>query len=432
MMNEAAVGFWSYAREDDVLDGGNILQLSRLIMEEYNLLSGEPLNLFVDSNDIAWGQQWRERIDSSLAETTFFIPIITPRYFTRPECRRELLEFAAKAKMLGVEELLLPILYIEMRDLSTENPDEAIALVARTQYVDWHANRLLDARSQEYRIAVNALVQRLLDIGRSVAEIQFQHALNLEIDNADADADGITDIVSQIEPLLPDWLEVVMTEKSARAQALGLKDHYDEQLRKLRKRRAPASALLSAQIRYAREILPLCERGLKDSQIYLARSIELDPLVSALARLVAEHPDSLPLAAQVKEAIDRRWKKFGARGQQAKVQWSMTFDRWATSDGYFNNVISFLMPGYETLMQGMTSFGAGKRNCVAITIMDRNIHYQRSRHLRQCSAKYLSLTVSVLRRLTTDVMDLVMRPNDWAHSSEVRRAHIGPGLFAPP
>ena len=121
MSNEAASGFWSYAHEDDVLDGGNILSLRRLIMEEYNLLSGEPLKLFVDRNDLAWGEEWRERIDSSLAETTFFIPVITPRYFTRPECRRELLEFAAKAKMLGAEELLLPILYIEMRGLSAES-----------------------------------------------------------------------------------------------------------------------------------------------------------------------------------------------------------------------------------------------------------------------------------------------------------------------
>jgi len=92
MSIEATAGFWSYAHEDDMLDGGNILKLSRLIMEEYNLLSGEPLSLFVDRNDIAWGEEWRERINSSLAETTFFIPIITPRYFTRPECRRELLE----------------------------------------------------------------------------------------------------------------------------------------------------------------------------------------------------------------------------------------------------------------------------------------------------------------------------------------------------
>jgi hypothetical protein len=302
MDNEAATGFWSYAHEDDKLDGGNILQLSRLIMEEYNLLSGEPLKLFVDHNDVTWGQQWRERIDSSLTETTFFIPIITPRYFRRAECRREMLEFAAKAKMLGVEELLLPILYIEVSDLSLDNPDEAIALVARTQYVDWHTNRLLDPRSREYRTAVNALAQHLLDIARRVSEIQLKRELNVEMESFDTD--GISDIVTQIEVLIPDWLEAVMTEKAVRAQALALREHYYGQVHKLRKRGASPSALLSAQIRYAREILPLAERALKDSQVYMARSMELDPLVSALARLVAENPDSFPLAVPVKEAID--------------------------------------------------------------------------------------------------------------------------------
>jgi hypothetical protein len=302
MINDAAIGFWSYAHEDDKLDGDNILQLSRLIMEEYNLLSAEPLKLFVDRNDIAWGQQWRERIDSSLTETTFFIPIITPRYFKRPECRREMLEFAAKAKMLGVEELILPILYIEVNDLSPENSDEAIALVARTQYVDWHTNRLLDPRSREYRTAVNVLAQRLLDIARRVNEIQLKHELNAEIENSYAD--GIADLVVKIEALIPEWLDAVMREKALKAQALGLRQHYYEQVRKLRARRALPSALLSAQILYAREILPIAERALKDSQIYVALSVELDPLVSALARLVADNPDSFPLAAPVKEAID--------------------------------------------------------------------------------------------------------------------------------
>jgi hypothetical protein len=302
MTNDAAIGFWSYAHEDDKLDGGNILQLSRLIMEEYNLLSGEPLKLFVDQNDIVWGQQWRERIDSSLTETTFFIPIITPRYFRRPECRREMLEFAAKAKMLGVEELLLPILYIEVSDLSPDNPDEAMALVARTEYVDWHTNRLLDPSSREYRFAVNILAQRLLDIARIVSEIQLKNELNAELENFDVD--GIADIVEQIQVLIPDWLDAVMSEKSLRAQALGLRSHCYEQMRKLRKRGASASALLSAQIRYAREILPLAERALKDSQIYVARSMELDPLVSALARLVADNPESMPLVEPVNEVIE--------------------------------------------------------------------------------------------------------------------------------
>ncbi len=122
MSLEAVAGFWSYAHDDDILDGGAILELAHAIEEEYNLLSGEPLELFVDRSSIAWGDKWRERIDSALSQTTFFIPIITPRYFTRTECRRELLEFAGKAKSLGVDELLLPILYVEVQGALFKTP----------------------------------------------------------------------------------------------------------------------------------------------------------------------------------------------------------------------------------------------------------------------------------------------------------------------
>ena len=195
-------------------------------MEEYNLLSGEPLNLFVDRNDIAWGEEWRARINSSLAEATFFIPIITPRYFTRPECRRELLEFAAKAEILGAKELLFPILYVETSGLSGENPDEAIALVARAQYVDWRKNRLLESRSGEYRTAVNSLAHRLLAIARHVAEVQLKR--DLSSDPEGDVTDGVADIVTRIEALLPDWLDAVMTSKTINAQILAIWGDYLE------------------------------------------------------------------------------------------------------------------------------------------------------------------------------------------------------------
>jgi TIR domain len=299
----AAFGFWSYTHEDDTLDGGNILQFSRLLMEEYNLLSGEPLNLFVDRNDIAWGEAWRTRIDSSLIETIFFIPIITPRYFTRPECRRELLEFAAKAKMLGTQELLLPVLYIETKGLSTESPDEAVKLVAETQYADWRKNRLIEPSSREYRAAVSALAQRLLNIARNVAEAQLEHELNSDLEGDDGFL-GIADIVTRIEALLPDWLDAVIVDKSVTAQTTAVWQHHQDQVSKLRKRKAQPSALLSTQIRTAREMLPLAERAQRDSEIYLARSIELDPLISKLALLVAENPESFSLVAPVREAID--------------------------------------------------------------------------------------------------------------------------------
>jgi TIR domain len=302
MPNEAAAGFWSYAHEDNELDRGAILELAQLIKEEYNLLSGEPLELFVDRDSIAWGQEWRERIDSSLAETTFFIPIITPRYFTRPECRRELLEFSAKAKSLGVQDLLLPILYIETQGLSVESSDEAVALVARTQYVDWHTIRLLEPSSRDYKTAVNALARRLLEIAKSVAEIQFNHEINA--DPEDDGTDGITDIVEKVMALIPEWLDAVLGEKVNDVQMHATWHQFMVQFDKLQRAHALASAVLSAQTRAAKEMLPLAERAQRDARIYLARSIELDPLISALARLVTEHPESYDLVVPIREAID--------------------------------------------------------------------------------------------------------------------------------
>jgi TIR domain len=264
------------------------------------------LELFVDRDSISWGEEWRERIDSFLTQTTFLVPIITPRYFTRSECRRELLEFVAKAKSLGVEKLLLPILYIEVKGLSVDSPDEAVTLIARTQYVDWHTNRLLEPGSREYRTAVNALALRLLEIARSVAETQLSQELKL---NAEEDVEGdglygISEIIEKITELLPDWLDVVLGEQVNDAQVSATWQEYSKKIAKLRSTHAPPSAILSAHIRMTKELLPLAERGQNDARTYLTRSVQLDPLVSALARLVAEHPENFGLATPVREAID--------------------------------------------------------------------------------------------------------------------------------
>jgi hypothetical protein len=102
--------FWSYSHEDDKLDSGNIVLLARRLADEYSLITGEELVLFVD-RDIKWGEGWRDRIDSALIGTTFFVPVLTPRYFTRPECRKEATSFHGKAEGAMLSELLLPVLY---------------------------------------------------------------------------------------------------------------------------------------------------------------------------------------------------------------------------------------------------------------------------------------------------------------------------------
>jgi len=122
--------FWSYAHEDDRSDSGHVVTLAEKLADEYSLITGCELKLFVD-RDIAWGEEWRRRIDDALVETTFFVPILTPRYFTRRECRKEVTTFHAKAQGAGLGELLMPILYAFVDGFNDENEDQLIALVAK-------------------------------------------------------------------------------------------------------------------------------------------------------------------------------------------------------------------------------------------------------------------------------------------------------------
>lgn len=235
---EAVAGFWSYAHEDDKLDGGSILDLAHRVADEYNFLSGEPIEIFVDRSSMAWGDNWRERIDSALSQTTFFIPIITPRYFTRPECRRELLEFAGKARSLGVSELLLPILYTETPNLATESMDEAIALIDRTQYEDWRSTRLLDPNSSEYKVAVNALARHVLQIAKKVTKKQLGDEINPGLENSGTN--GIAELVDEASALVPGWLQAVQGEQVNEAQMDATRHVAMGSVERLRRAYAPA------------------------------------------------------------------------------------------------------------------------------------------------------------------------------------------------
>ena len=163
--------------------------------------------MFLDRRDIQWGEEWRRRINDALAGTAFFVPVITPRYFGSQECRRELLTFTAHAESLGVSELVLPLLYVKVAALEAEDAetsgDEAVALVARTQYVDWTTLRLEDERAAAYRSAVNDLAVRLVAIneelsGRAVPELRKQV-------NEDDEPPGFVEIMAETEAALPRW-----------------------------------------------------------------------------------------------------------------------------------------------------------------------------------------------------------------------------------
>ena len=64
-------GFWSYVHADDEAEGERISQLARDVTEQYRMLTGEQLVLFLDKDALNWGDAWRDKIDSSLASVAF-------------------------------------------------------------------------------------------------------------------------------------------------------------------------------------------------------------------------------------------------------------------------------------------------------------------------------------------------------------------------
>jgi len=70
MFERDPVAFLSYVRSDDAHEFGRITELRRTLEGEVRMQTGKAFHIFQDRNDIAWGEQWKERIESALRGVT--------------------------------------------------------------------------------------------------------------------------------------------------------------------------------------------------------------------------------------------------------------------------------------------------------------------------------------------------------------------------
>lgn len=212
-MNDSQ-GFWSYVHKDDEADGGRISKLAKNVADQYEMLTGETINLFLDKDALEWGDDWREKIDGSLTSVAFFIPVMTPRYFMSPECRRELQFFARRATDLGIKDLVLPLLYVEVPSLHDEtDQDELFALVRTFQWEDWRELRYSDVVSEDYRRGVSRLANRLVQANRHAEQVDVAEAALLIESGVKEDADespGLIDRMASAEEALPQWNDTLL------------------------------------------------------------------------------------------------------------------------------------------------------------------------------------------------------------------------------
>jgi WD40 repeat protein len=153
------VGFFSYSREDDEDSGGKLSKLRERIQAELRGQLGrtkKDFRLWQDQAAIAHGTMWEDEIKSAIAESVFFIPIITPTTVRSHHCKFEFDAFLAREKELGRSNLVFPILYIPVPALTgdrwRENP--LLAIIGSRQYEQWQNLRHLDPSSTEVALRV--------------------------------------------------------------------------------------------------------------------------------------------------------------------------------------------------------------------------------------------------------------------------------------
>jgi F-box protein 11 len=205
-------GFMSYVRLDDQHEDGRLTEFCKRLGGEVRMQTGDEFHIFQDRNDIAWGQQWSQRINDSLDAVTFLIPIITPGFFKSQGCRDEIERFLERERQLGRNDLILPVYYVNCPVVRIEAGLEADPLgkiIASRQYADWRDLRFEPFTSPQVgkmlaRLAtqiVEALDRRKADPETSVpppsARVDLQNPSPIAVPEAptveSAAEEGLTD-----------------------------------------------------------------------------------------------------------------------------------------------------------------------------------------------------------------------------------------------
>ena len=161
------VGFFSYSRDDDEGSQGALSALRDAIQRELSAQLGrnrQNFRLWQDRAAIAPGRLWESEIKEAIAQSAFFIPMITPRVILSSHCRFEFESFLAREKALGRSDLVFPMLYVSVPALENESEwrnHPVLSIVGTRQWIDWRKYRHSDINSTAVREAIEAFCSQI-------------------------------------------------------------------------------------------------------------------------------------------------------------------------------------------------------------------------------------------------------------------------------
>lgn len=283
--------FLSYNHADNDFLDGKIVDLAKTIVESYRFLTSHDVSLFIDSESINWGDDWRSALRSSVDSTNFFMPAVTPNYLSSQACREEYLQFEARLSET-TQNRILPLMWQQLPNLNQNNADPVLNSIKRTQWINVESLQDLSLSSpqdrQEYKKQARIIAKRLQGIINSnqkeLSVSSKKH--DAEIMQSQRNRNDLVHRFGNIEASLPEMNQSVNNMTSSMADII----------KTLNESPMPADASAQQMIQWSEEIAQTIEphvNALNDSITTLNNQWNIvSDTMREYKKLIIQMPDS--------------------------------------------------------------------------------------------------------------------------------------------
>ena len=171
--------FLRYSRKDDEVLG-LVGPLKKLLVGVGKTYLGRDVEVFLDRDDIALGEDWRASLEAAIRSAWFFLPIYSGRYTESQACRDEFNQFKESSDRLGVGKLIIPAVALGIASIPEDSGDPISDYFRRHQTISLHEAWVAGPHSREHRSAVMALLDKIREHGpvveRALAEAEQSEA----------------------------------------------------------------------------------------------------------------------------------------------------------------------------------------------------------------------------------------------------------------
>ena len=282
--------FLSYVHDDDDYFDGLLISFTKKVIQACRSELGTPVELITDNISLAWGKNWREKLQKEVGKTTFLMAMVTPSHIRSQACRDEFLQFRTKTAKSGYQGLLTLL----VKNPRWEAPDVRDDPICRSirETIDehqWlsldHPLENLEPETRDFRNAARSLGKEL---ARRIEALEAQETPTLSAAPSENPSDPPEDegIIELLETLLEsDAPAFSQRSKDFNKVFAAFEEAFNRELSKLPSGSIPSSAAL---VLAANKINPTRIDLDKATDALATAWTALDDTLTRLLRLVGE------------------------------------------------------------------------------------------------------------------------------------------------